>query len=125
MSKIDDAIHDALTEEDAEFLAAFDEKPQFFSVAFNFLTGPMRIVNTVILVVIAPLLGVAIWAAIKFTHAEDVRVMFLWFAAAALCVVGLMLIRLWFGMCIQTNFVLREIKRLELQVARLAARDAV
>ena len=125
MSKLDDAIHDALSEEDAEFLERLQPEPVFIGMFWDIFKGPLRWINIAAAVAMIPMLAVGIWAVVEFIGAPDLRVMFLWFAAASLCTVGILLIRLWWGMCVQANRVIREIKRLELQVARLAARDTV
>ena len=44
----------------------------------------------------------------------------MWGAGAGLAVAGLALIKVWFWMEIQKNAIVRELKRVELQVANLA-----
>jgi hypothetical protein len=125
MSKIDDAIREALAEEDAEFLARFDKEPNLFAQAFGALRGPMGWVNGLFLGVFIPVAAFVVFAAWRFAVLDDLRAMLHWGAMASFGVVVLALIRLWFFMELQTGRVIREIKRLELQVARLAAKDAI
>jgi hypothetical protein len=66
------------------------------------------------------LLGVA--AAVAFLGAAELRRMLVWAAAAAVCfgLVGLIKIWIWLEMTRQS--LLRDVKRLELQVALLAGK---
>ena len=52
----------------------------------------------------------------------DIVAMLRWAAGAGLAALGLAMVKLWFLAELQSNAVIREVKRLELQVARLAAR---
>jgi uncharacterized membrane protein YciS (DUF1049 family) len=125
MSKLDDAIHDALSEEDAEFLAKFEKEPHLVGQVFGMFRGPLGWLNGVFLAAFIPIAAFGVFAAWKFATLEEVRAMLHWGAIAGFCVVVLALIRLWFFMELQSSRIVREIKRLELQVARLTAREAV
>jgi hypothetical protein len=57
----------------------------------------------------------------RFTLAAEPRTMMMWGGGAALAVSGLALIKVWFWMEIQKNSIVREVKRVELQLANLAA----
>lgn len=47
--------------------------------------------------------------------------MLMWGAGTALAISGLTMIKVWFWMEIQKNAIVREIKRVELQLGKLAA----
>jgi len=70
------------------------------------------------------LFGVASLMAWRFMYAPTVEEMLRWGAAAALALAGLALIKVWFWMELQKNAIMREVKRLEVQVAALAAQLA-
>lgn len=125
MSKIDDAIRDALSSEDAEFLARFEREPPVVVQAIGIFRGAYGPLNVLFLAAFLVVIAIGLFAVWKFATLEDVRAMLHWGAIAAFCVVVLALIRVWFFMELQTNRLVREIKRLELQIARLGARDAV
>jgi hypothetical protein len=124
-SKLDDAIRGALSAEDAEFLARFEREPNVFVQTTGLFRGGFGWINGLFLAVFIPIAFFVVFAAWKFATLEDLRAMLHWGAMGAFAVVVLALIRLWFFMELQTNRVIREIKRLELQVARLTARDAI
>jgi hypothetical protein len=67
------------------------------------------------------LFGVACVMAWRFLNAPGVAEMLRWGAASALAFAGLALIKVWFWMELQKNAIVREVKRLEVQLASLAA----
>lgn len=121
MTHIDDAIRRALSPEDLkayedlsrdrnpfqEAIGAFQSQHAAFAVG-SWLGGLAMLI-------------LAAYAAWRASGALDMREMLGWAALAAFGVFSLGLIKLWFWMEMQKNSVLREIKRLELQVASLVA----
>jgi len=123
MTKLDDAIHGALTEEDKEFLAQFEKEPTSVEQMFGVFRGPFAWIYVAFLtaaVVLAPIGLFSIW---KFLTVSEMRPLFYWGAAAGAILLVLSVVRIVFFMQLNTNRLLRELKRLELQVARLAAKD--
>ncbi len=122
MSKLDDAITEALSKEDAEFLAGLQEEPSAFRQMAGVFRGPLSGIHVAFLIVAmsAGLMGV--YAGWQFAISTELRPLFYWGAVTGFCVVVLSVIRVAFFMQIHTNRILREMKRLELQVAALAAR---
>ena len=57
----------------------------------------------------------------RFVHAPHVGEMLRWGAATALALAGVLLVKVWFWLELQKNAIVREVKRLELQVASVAA----
>jgi len=70
-------------------------------------------------VILAPIGLYSVW---QFLVATEIRPLFYWGAAVAGILVVLSVVRIVFFMQINTNRILRELKRLELQVARMAAK---
>ena len=123
-NKLDDAIHEALSEEDAEFLAQFEKEPNnLFSHIGGLFSGPLSWVYILFFGSVFVFGPIAFFTGWKFFAATDLRPLFYWgFVTNGLLLI-LSIIRILLFMQIQTNMVLREIKRLELQVARLAAKE--
>lgn len=123
MSKLDDAIHEALSEEDAEFLARFNEEPHSFEQMFGIFRGPlswMYVAFAVFALILAP---ITIYTGWRFFEATEMRPLFYWGLTTTVSVLLLAVVRVLLFMQLNTNRVLREIKRLELHLARLAARE--
>ena len=125
MTKLDDAIRDALNEEDAEFLARFEKEPHLFTQLFGMFGGSFAFLNVAFLIVFIPIAAIGAFAAWKFAVLEEVRAMLHWGAIMGFCLVIVAMIRLWFFMELQSRRIVREIKRLELQLARLTVRETV
>jgi hypothetical protein len=60
---------------------------------------------------------------VQIMGTDDVRTTVLWTAAAIVSALFVAMLKMHFWMEMNKNVVLREVKRLELQVARLAARE--
>jgi hypothetical protein len=123
MTKLDDAIHAALTEEDKEFLAQFEKEPTSVEQAFGVFRGPLGWLYVAFLLVAVVLAPIGIFSVWQFVIATEMRPLFYWGAATAGILLILSVVRIVFFMQINTNRILRELKRLELQVARLAKPD--
>jgi hypothetical protein len=122
MTKLDDAIHGALTEEDKVFLAQFEKEPTSVEQAFGVFRGPLGWIYVAFLAVAVVLAPIGLFSGWKFLTVTDMRPLFYWGAATAAILLVLSVVRIVFFMQINTNRILRELKRLELQVARLAAK---
>ena len=125
MSNLDDAITDALSKEDAEFLARFEKEPGFSQQMFGILRGPMAWIYWLFLIFAVPLGVLGVYSGWKFATEPDLLLMIRWGGLTAFCLAVLITVRIVFFLQINTNQILRELKRVELQVARLSARDAI
>ena len=67
-------------------------------------------------------LGLGVFSAIKFFKAEATNDVVTWASAFIVCMIGVSMLKIWYWMEMQRNILTREIKRVELQIARLAAR---
>ena len=122
MNSLEDAIRDALSKEDAEFLAKLEREPGWFRQIADVFHGPLNWIYVTLLIagIVVGLFG--IYSGWRFAVSTELRPLFYWGAVTGLCLVVLAVVRVVFFMQINTNRVLREIKRLELQVALLANR---
>jgi amino acid transporter len=122
MNALDKAIRDSLSKEDAEFLEGLDQEPGAMRQIAGIFAGPLQWVHWTLLVA-AVLIGiVGVYAGWRFAVSAELQPLAHWGGITALCLVILAVVRLIFFMQMHTNRVLREIKRLELQVALLASR---
>ena len=122
MKDIDEEIRRTLSGTDAKLLARFEHDPTLFTQVLELFSGRLKWMTAA-----GWIAGLALFAAgayfwWRFAYAEELRHMLLWLAPAFVCSLGLALVKVWFWLELQKNAVLREVKRLELQVASLAAR---
>lgn len=122
MEDLDEAIRKSLSSEDARILDRVAGDQALHEQLLAMFQGRLRWLNALGWVIGLALFAVACFAAWRFAGAADIRAMLMWFAAAALAVAGLALVKVWFWLELARNSVVREIKRLELQVAQVAAR---
>ncbi len=120
MPKLDDAIRATLAAEDRELLAQFEKEPNLFEEAIQAMTGRMVWINLVVSAVMLIFFAAAVYCGWKFFTVADLREAIAWGAGATFGVVTVGILKIWFWMEMQSNRVIREIKRLELQVAALA-----
>ena len=122
MSKFDDLIGRALTEEDRALLASHSE-PGYLTQAFGLFRGPMAGIMWLVNVAsgVAFLTGAyAIW---KMFDTTDALVAVKWGVAALFLFQVTTLCKTFMGTRMEANRLLRELKRMELQVSLLRDRS--
>lgn len=121
LEDIDKLIKESLTQEEAAFYDELDEQNPF-----EMLEGLFHGRNRWIMIIINMILfigfGLFVYCLIKFLNAEGTYDLILWGAAgfASFAIVGFLKLFTWMQM--DKNAILREIKRLELQVSSLAGK---
>jgi hypothetical protein len=120
MSSIDDRIRQSMSSDDQALLARIDADDTIYREVIATFQGRLRWLNIGASIVGFTLFGVALFCAWRFIAQTDPRSMILWGAGTGLAVAGLSMIKIWFWMEIQKNAIVRELKRVELQVANLA-----
>ena len=121
MSDLDQAIRQSLSVEDAELLHRLGADQSFHRQVLATFEGRLRWFNALGSIVAVVLFGVALVTAFRFVNAQELDDMLRWGAASALAFAGISLIKVWFWLELQKNAIVREVKRLEVQVASLAA----
>lgn len=118
MRDIDRMIDEAIYEEEGELLRQIGEEPGFFSQFFSVFGGRTGWVNVLLMVVQTVLFVAGAWAAWMFFAAADpVSQLRFGLPAAVLLLMALML-KMMVWPAFQTNRLLREMKLIQLQLAR-------
>jgi hypothetical protein len=123
MTNLDQAIRQALSAEDAEFLAKFEAQSPL-NEAIGTFSGKWGAMNIFAALITFALFGVFVYCAWSAFVSTDLRETMLWSAGALWAALAVAMLKMYFWMEMNKNVMLREMKRLELQVARLAARGA-
>ena len=121
MNDLDQAIRQSLSAEDAALLDRLGADQALHRQVLSTFEGRLRWFNVAGWIAGLVLFGVACVLAWRFVQAEELRDMLRWGAASALAFAGIALIKVWFWLELQKNAIVREVKRLEVQVASLAA----
>jgi hypothetical protein len=122
MTDFDQSIRESLSAEDSELFDRLGADQALHRQVLATFEGQLRWFNTAGWIAGFMLFGVASLSAWRFVQAEEVGGMMRWGAASALAFAGLALIKVWFWLELQKNAIVREVKRLEVQVASLASR---
>ncbi|MFC3077211.1 DUF6768 family protein [Phenylobacterium terrae] len=122
MSGLDAAIRRTLSEEDARMFEQLDADAALHQQLLETFGGRLRWLNVAGWVAGFVLTGLVFLFGWRFWVAADLAEMLRWGAAAGLAAMGVALIKVWFWLQMQKNAVVRELKRVELQLAMLAAR---
>jgi hypothetical protein len=146
MNELDRKIREALPPHEAEQLGPLDE-PSVWEQVKQLFQGRLWWVSLLLAVgagvvsifmVVSAVWSSARWASVNmvwimkhytrprprayFFQAEGVREMLAWAGGFGLSLVVVSFCRLWFWLMLHRNAVVREVKRVELQVARLSGR---
>ena len=121
MSDLDKAIRDSLSAEDAKLFDRLGADEALHRQVLSTFEGQLRWFNAAGWIAGVVLFGVACFFGWRFLQAQTLEDMLRWGAASALTLSGVALVKIWFWLELQKNAVVREVKRLELQVASLAA----
>lgn len=119
MNEHDERIRKELQDSDAEWLKSLREEPSLLSLVSSTFQGRNRwhtVLSFIELLIIA---GVSVWCAIRFFGATTLEAKLAWSTGFLTTLLMIVLLKMWLGMTIVKNHILREVKRIELQVARL------
>jgi hypothetical protein len=122
MRNLDEMIEETLDAEERELLRSIGEEPGFFTQAFGIFGGPAGWVNLLLMVVQGALFIAGVWAAWNFFEAADALSALRWGIPAAVLLLMALIIKMALVPAMQTNRVMRELKLLQLQLARSSQR---
>ena len=122
MKELDDKIREALRKEDAELFEDFGGEPSMYEMVMETFRGRYRWMVMVAVFYSIVFIALFIFACIKFFNAEATRDMMMWAGLCIVCWFAIFGMKVWYWMELNKNAVTREIKRVELQIARLASR---
>jgi hypothetical protein len=118
MTKIDDLIGKALTEEDRALLASHTE-PGYLTQAFGLFRGPMAGIMWLVYVAAGAAFVGGLYAVWQLFQTSDPVAAVRWGVGAIFLFQVTTLCKIFMGTRMEANRTLREIKRLELQVSLL------
>jgi len=121
MTNVDDTIRKALRAEDDDLLKDLAEPGIMDRMTTAMRKGP-RWTTAFVLLIGLVLHAVLIWFAVMFFTATETRAMIGWATGFLFVTIFIVAMKIWFWMQMEKYVVLRELKRLEAQVAQLAER---
>lgn len=118
MRDLDKVIGEALDAEERDLLKSIGEEPGFFSQAFGMFSGSAGWVHFLLMGIQGLVFIAGALAAWNFFQAGDVLTALRWGLPAGVLLLMSLIIKMGMWPTLQTNRVIRELKRLELQIAR-------
>ncbi len=119
LNELDDLIKETLSAEEAKFYEELEEKNLFGKITdvykskMGWLAITMNIVHLLFFVCF-------VYAVIAFFDAETTKDMIIWSSAGFLSMIFMAMLKLYVWMQMDKNDILREMKRIELQISVLA-----
>lgn len=121
MEDIDKLIKDTLTEEEAKFYDELDEQ-NVFEMLGGLFKGKNRWIMYLMNFMTLVFFGLFVYCAVEFFNTENTNEMITWGIGGLVFLFGVSMLKVFAWMQMDKNAILREIKRLELQVSSLAAK---
>jgi len=121
MRDLDDQIREALDEEDRALMEEFGEQG-IIGQTFSMFQGKQGWIAAATVIASLGLFFVALFAAREFLAAPTIESKLHWAALAWGMLISISLTKIWFWTRMESNRVIREVKRIELQIARLNAK---
>jgi hypothetical protein len=119
-AEVDRLIREALRAEDLQIMSDLDE-PSLPDAVTAIFRGRMRVYGAMFLFMILVFFVLTIVCAVQFLGADDAPEMIRWGVGFLFCVMTVMSGKTWWWMQVERIAMIREIKRVELLVAQLAA----
>ena len=120
--EIDQIIKDSLTQEEAKFYEELEEQNLLNKIGgvFKGKVGWLVIIMNILSLVA---LGFFIYCTVEFLNTDNTNELIKWGAGAIYSVLFICMIKIYFWQAMHKNDMLREMKRLELQIAALAGKN--
>ncbi|MDF7775708.1 hypothetical protein P1X14_10660 [Sphingomonas sp. AOB5] len=122
MRNVDELIDEALDAEERELLRSIGDEPGFVERAMGLFGAGMGWMVTFMMVGQTLLFLAGVWAAWGFFEASDPVTQLRWGFPAAVLLLASLAVKLGVAAPIHANQIMRELKRIELQIARGAKR---
>jgi len=122
MNELDKKIKEALQGEDAKWMEQLEQEPSMFEMVLEIYRGKHVWLNVLTTFIMIVFFFLAVYSAVQFFNSTETRDMIMWASAMLFFMSGTSMMKVWCWMEMNKNSITREIKRLELQIARLANR---
>jgi hypothetical protein len=119
MNEFDDKIRQALHAESENVWRGVEEQG-LFEQALGVMRGQQKFISVMAYIIIVIFFGLMVYSIFRFFNAETTRLQIAWATGFLFANSAVAMMKMWFWMQMDKNALVREVKRLELQVATLA-----
>jgi len=121
MEEIDQLIKDTLSQEEAAFYDSLDEQ-NVFDMVIGLFKGKNAWILIIMNIMVLIFFGFFVYSCIQFFNVESTNELIKWGFGSLLFLLGLSMLKIFAWMQMDKNAILREMKRLELQVMSLSGK---
>ena len=122
MNNIDAKIRRALEATDTDLADEFDGDQSMMEMVFDTFRGTQKWLTFLAIFGSFVFMAGSVFGIIQLFREQETRELILWGLGVVFCFSAISMMKIWFWMQMNRNSILREIKRVELQVARLAGK---
>ena len=122
MTNIDAKIRRALEATDTDLADEFDGDQTMTEMVFEVFRGTQKWLTFLAIFWGLVFMAGSVFGIIQLFKAHQMHEHILWGLGVMFCLSAVSMMKIWFWMQMNRNSILREIKRVELQVARLAGK---
>ncbi|WP_300527837.1 DUF6768 family protein [Maricaulis sp.] len=120
---LDELISEALDDEDRKLLGRYAEPPGFFAQVFSIFSGSLGWVMAIVMIMVPIFFGLFVWTGWNFFQQADVIMALRWGLGSLASLQIILFLRGILLQQVMTNQVLREVKRMELQMLKYQHRE--
>lgn len=121
IEEIDKLIKETLTQEEAKFYEELDEQ-NVFQMIFGLFQGKNKWIMFVMNIMVLIFFALFAYCCIQFFNTQVINELIKWGFGAIMFLFGVSFLKVFAWMQMDKNAVLREIKRLEIQVSSLSSK---
>jgi len=118
---IDKLIKDTLTQEEAKFYDELDEQ-NVLEMVFGLFKGKNKWIMILMNIVTILVFGVFVYCVVQFFNTDITNELIKWSIIGTFCMLIVSMLKMFAWMQMDKNAILRELKRLELQVSSLSGK---
>ena len=119
MKNLDEQIRNALSPDDATMLGGPEDGLRIDQLAFSTLRSRNWFVTGMMILVSFIVMGLSIWCAIRFYHAQETKELLSYGFGFLLGMFMISFMKVWFWLEMQRIAITREVKKVELLTARM------
>ena len=119
--EIDQLIKEALTEEETKFYDSLDEQ-NVFQMLGGVFDGKNKWIIIMMNIVSFIALGFFIYCTVQFFNTDVTNELIKWSIGGMFCILMISMLKIFVWMQMDKNSIIRELKRLELQVSTLSSK---
>ncbi len=121
MEDIDQLIKETLTKEETKFYDSLEEQ-NVLGMLMGLFSGKNKWIIIVMNIMTLIFFGLFVYCTIKFFNTSDVKELIKWGIGGLVFLIGVSMLKVFAWMQMDKNAILREMKRLELQVSSLSGK---